>query len=143
MTAKQYLRQAYRLNETVESNLKELQKLRDLSVSVSAGLSQTGVHTGCNGDKLAAIVAKIVDLETALNNETDRLIDTKADVYKTIGRVSDADEQLLLRLRYIEFCTWEQITEIMHFSYPQIHRIHVDALKNVDYILNMIQDVIE
>lgn len=36
MTAKQYLSQAYRLNERINSDLSELDRLRDLAISLSS-----------------------------------------------------------------------------------------------------------
>ncbi|MGR5911137.1 hypothetical protein ACT7C4_27045 [Bacillus pacificus] len=36
MTAKEFLKQAYRLNELINSDLEELQNLRELSRSVSS-----------------------------------------------------------------------------------------------------------
>lgn len=36
MTAKQYLSQAYRLNERINSDLSELDRLRDLATSLSS-----------------------------------------------------------------------------------------------------------
>ena len=41
MTAKQYLSQAYRLNERINSDLSELDRLRDLATSLS------GVNYDC------------------------------------------------------------------------------------------------
>ena len=43
MTAKQYLSQAYRLNERINSDLSELDKLRDLATSLS-GVNYDGVR---------------------------------------------------------------------------------------------------
>lgn len=43
MTAKQYLSQAYRLNERINSDLSELDRLRDLATSLS-GVNYDGVR---------------------------------------------------------------------------------------------------
>ncbi|HQD36753.1 MAG TPA: DUF1492 domain-containing protein [Thermodesulfovibrio thiophilus] len=133
MTAKQYLRQAYRLNELINSHIKELEQLRLLSTSVpSTDFSKERVQGGnLPGDRISNIIAKIVDLEKQINDEIDRFIDLKKEIHDAIDAVQNPDQQLVLRCRYIEFLTWEKTAEIMNYSIKQIHRIHSAALQNV------------
>lgn len=133
MTAKQYLRQAYRLNELINSHIKELEQLRLISTSVpSIDFSKERVQGGqFPGDKIANIVGKIVDLERQINAEIDSFIDLKKEIHDAIEAVKNPNERLVLRCRYIEFLTWEQVAERMNYSIKQVHRIHSEALKNV------------
>jgi len=133
MTAKQYLRQAYRLNELINSHIKELEQLRLISTSVpSTDFSKERVQGGqLPGDKIANIIGKIVDLERQINAEIDRFVDLKKEIHDVIEAVKSPDQRLVLRCRYIEFLTWEKTAEIMNYSIKQIHRIHSAALQNV------------
>lgn len=132
MTAKQYLRQAYHLNELINSHIKELEQLRLISTSVpSTDFSKERVQGGqLPGDKIANIVGKIVDLEKQISAEIDDFIDLKKEIHDAIDAVKNPKERLVLRYRYIEFLTWEQTAERMNYSIMQVHRIHSNALKN-------------
>ena len=50
MTSKEYLRQAYRLNELIDSDAEELERLRDLSFKIAGGPKRSiGWKTGRKG----------------------------------------------------------------------------------------------
>jgi len=133
MTAKQYLRQAYRLNELINSHIREVEQLRLLSTSVpSTDFSKERVQGGkLPGDRISNIITKIVDLEKQINDEIDNLIDLKKEIHDAIDAVQNPDQQLVLRCRYIEFLTWEKTAECLNYSIKQIHRIHSAALQAI------------
>lgn len=129
MTAKEYLNQAYRLNETINSNLRQIERVRDMATNITASISERVSGTPKEGGK-ARTIDKIVDLQLKINAETDKLVDLLAEIKAAIDSVSDADEKLLLTLRYVEFMKWEEIMDEMHFSETQVHRKHRTALNN-------------
>lgn len=133
MTPKQYLRQAYRLNELINSHIREVEQLKLLSTSVpSTDFSKERVQGGkLPGDRISNIIAKIVDLEKQINDEINHFVDLKKEIHDVIEAVKSPDQRLVLRCRYIEFLTWEKTAEIMNYSIKQIHRIHSTALQNV------------
>lgn len=133
MQAKEYLEQAYRLNELIESNKSELDELRVLSESVSGiDTSKEPSGSSCSGDAgFTRIIAKIIDLEKAIKNDIESMLSLKLEIRTTINTVKDNDEKLLLKLRYLNFMTWENICDKMCVSVRTAHRIHADALKNI------------
>jgi len=133
MTAKQYLRQAYRLNELINSHIREVEQLRLISTSVpSTDFSKERVQGGqLPGDRMSNIIGKIVDLEKQINDEVDSFVDLKKEIHDVIEAVKNPNERLVLRCRYIEFFTWEQVSDCMSYSIKQVHRIHSEALQNV------------
>lgn len=133
MTAKQYLKQAYRLNELINSDLEEVAQLRDFSTSISSPSFDSEPVSGSRPQeaKFEKAVLKIIDLESKINAEIDSYVNLKAEIRETINQLDDADEKLLLRYRYINFFTWEDIAEKMNVSIRTIHRIHASALQNV------------
>ena len=73
MTAKQYLQQAYRLNELINSDLAELEQLRVLATSVSSP-NLSGMPSGGSRNTEPAFVRaieKIYDLEKVINSEIE------------------------------------------------------------------------
>ena len=133
MTAKQYLQQAYRLNELINSDLAELEQLRVLSRSVSSP-NLSGMPSGGSRNTEPAFVRaieKIYDLEKVINAEINRFVDLKKEIRIVINQVPDNSQKLVLKLRYIQFLKWESVAAEMDLSLKQVHRIHNEALKNV------------
>lgn len=129
MTAKEYLNQAYRLNERIKSNLRQVEALEAKATSVTVNFGEK-VQSG-EKNSTEQVVLKIIALKEQINDETDRYIDLLTEIRRTISGVKNPDENLLLTLRYIEFMKWEEIMEKMNFSRPQVFRIYNNALKSI------------
>ena len=132
MTAKEYLQQAYRLDEMINSNLKRLDHLKDLASNVSASnFSDMPPNDTRNTDPpFVRYMPKIIDLEHKIDDEIDRLVDLKNEIIARLDAMPNADYKLLLTSRYLDFETWESIAEIMQFSVQWVHELHKRALKN-------------
>ena len=118
MTAKQYLSQAYRLNERINSDLSELDRLRDLAISLSS-VNYDGIRVSSTRSTEAPFektICKIIDAEKKINAEIERLVDLKAEISGAISQLANVDEQLLLRFRYINNYGWEKIAVLMSVS---------------------------
>ena len=133
LTAKQYLKQGYKLNELINSYIEELDQLRALSTSISSP-SVSDMPSGGSGNKEPAFVKaimKIVELEKKINDKINKYVDLKNEISETIEQLSNTEEKVLLRCRYINFYTWETICEKLNVSMRTVHRIHASALQNV------------
>lgn len=132
MTTKDYLRQAYRLNERINSHLEEIENLRDMSCRIK-GVSY-GEHIPSPNKQTEApfmkILYKIMDYEERINDEIDHLVDLKQEMESAIEKLPNMDERLLLRYRYLENHSWEEIGMLLNASVRSVHRIHSSALKN-------------
>lgn len=132
MTAKQYLRQAYRLNELINSDIQELEQLKALSRSISSP-NLSGMPSGSRKQEapFANAVMKIVDLEKVIDAEIDRFVDLKKEIRTVISTAEDNSQQLCLKLRYLQFLKWESVATEMDLSLKQVHRIHNEALQAI------------
>lgn len=102
MTAKEYLSQAYRLDQRINSDIAEITRLREMACSISSPSWEDKVQTSRNTDApFVRCLEKIMDLEQKVNDEIDTLIDLKRQIRVTIESVPNTDEQLVLRYRYI------------------------------------------
>lgn len=132
MTAKEFLNQAYRLNELINSDLEELQNLRDLSRSVSSPVLDEKVsRTKSTDPPFEKYVIRIIDLEQQIQHEVERLIKLKSDIREAINQMENVDEKLLLRYRYINFLNWEEICVNLNVSMRTVHRLHSSALQHL------------
>lgn len=132
MNAKQFLRQAYKLNELIESDKEELENLRSLSESISGDMTQERVQTSTTSDKIVNIITRIVDLENEIHDEIEKLIALKKQIHDVINKLENVNEKLVLKYRYLMFFQWEEICDKMHYSPRQIHRFHDSALENIE-----------
>lgn len=131
MTAKEYLGQAYRLDQRINSKLEQVLSLRDLTTKATATMSDMPGGGSRNVYKMQDIIAKIVDLENEINADIDQLVDLKREMVAAIKAVADPESQTLLELRFLCFKTWEQIAVEMNYSIQHIYRLRDRALKMV------------
>ena len=133
MTAKEYLCRGRRLNELIDSNLQELQRLRQLATSITPNYEGEPVSGREMKSKTEEIVVKICSLEEQIQSEIDDYVDVQREIHTAIESVDNPNERLLLRERYINFRSWEDIAEKVGYSYRQTTRLHGMALKNLKF----------
>ena len=131
MTAKEYLGQAYRLDQRINSKLEQVLSLRDLTTKATATMSDMPGGGSQNVYKMQDIIGKIVDLENEINADIDRLVDLKREMVAVIKAVESPEYQTLLELRYLCFKTWAQIAIEMDYSIEYAFRAHKKALEKV------------
>ena len=128
MTAKEYLGQAYRLDQRINSKLEQVLSLRELTTKATATMSDMPGGGSRNVYKMQDIIGKIVDLENEINADIDRLVDLKREMVAVIKAVENPEYQTLLELRYLCFKTWEQIAVYMGYESRYLHKLHQRAL---------------
>ena len=131
MTAKEYLGQAYRLDQRINSKLEQVMSLRDLTTKATATMSDMPGGGSRNVYRMQDIIGKIIDLEDEINQDIDALVDLKREMVATIKAVADPECQTLLALRYLCFKTWEQIAVDMQYSTRNIYKLHDRAIKEI------------
>lgn len=128
MTAKEYLGQAYRLDQRINSKLEQVLSLRELTTKATATMSDMPGGGSQNVYKMQDIIGKIVDLESEINADIDKLVDLKREMVAVIKAVENPEYQTLLELRYLCFKTWEQIAVYMGYESRYLHKLHQRAL---------------
>ncbi|MCH3955499.1 MAG: DUF1492 domain-containing protein [Eubacterium sp.] len=132
MTPKQYLNQAKHLDAMINCRLREIDYWKELSVSITSG-RYDGMPHSPNRSADAAFVSCIERIDEAQKDVAEkvaRLITLREEISSQISLLSDRDEQLVLRFRYVDGCTWEDIAGILNVSVRTVHRIHGSALQN-------------
>lgn len=131
MTAKEYLNQARHLDALIHCRLRKIDYWRDLSSSVSG--SSFEEHHNPNRPTEAPFVRcleKIDEIQHSVEEKVAYLICLKEEINKAIDKLDNRDEQLLLRYRYLDNCTWEEIAAMLNVSIRSVHRIHGLALQH-------------
>ena len=134
MKSREFLKQAYRLDEMINSNMIEIAQLEELSTSIkSIDYAKDKINGGNfeNSASYEKIIDKIIALESVVNDEINNLVELKTQIREAICDLKVPEEKVLLRLRYINFMKWEDICEQMHISERTANRIHGQALQKL------------
>lgn len=128
MNAKEYLGQAYRLDQHINDRLMQLSQLRALTQRITTAYDGEMVSRTRNVHALEDSVIRLMEAEESINEEIDRFVDIKMDISKTIARVRNENYRLILEKRYLCFMTWEQISLDMHYTNRWLRKMHERAL---------------
>mgnify|MGYP001428356928 FL=1 len=131
MTTKEYLGQAYRLDQRINSKLEQIASLNELATKCTGALTGMPRNPNRGTSTMADAVAKIVDLQAEINRDIDRLVDLKREMVRLIKAVDNTEYQTLLELRYLCFKTWEQIAVDMGYNVRHVYRLHDEAVENI------------
>ena len=129
MTAKEYLGQAYRLDQRINSKLEQISMLRDLATKATAAISDMPHSDSPNLQQMESTVLKIIDLEHEINRDIDGLVDLKRELIAAINAVDVPEYQTVLELRYLCYKTWEEIADELGYCPSNIYRLHGRALE--------------
>ena len=129
MTKKEYLRQYISADKEIGRLIDELDAWENLATKITPSYSDMPKAFG--EDKTQLAVENIVRLQIELNDKIDSLVNLRKEIELTINSIHNPILQNLLRLKYFDNKTWEQIAVDMNYSYRQICRLHGQALSQM------------
>lgn len=135
MNAKEYLSQAYRIDQRINSKLEQVMSLRALLGKATGTLTGTPKAVTPNPHSMEDAICKMVDMENEINDDIDTLVDLKAEIMSCIKRVENTEYQTLLEMRYLCFKRWEEIAIELNYSMQYAFRMHDRALTETEIIL--------
>lgn len=129
MTAKEYLNGIRRLDLRLKTKEAEFSRLeQDITTLKGIDYSKDRVDGGAGGD-MGDNIARLIDLQTVLNEEWDELIRRREEARKMIKAMPDEKHLTILLLRYVNNRSWNEIAEFMHYTFRNTTRIHGQALQ--------------
>ena len=134
-TTKEFLSQAYRIDQRINSKLEQVQSLRDLATKATSTLSDVPSSGTRNVHHMEDLIAKMMDLENEINADIDKLLETKKCVSDVIKQVTEPEQQTILEMRYLCYQPWETIANTISYSTQHTFRIHGAAISAVARIL--------
>ena len=134
MTAKEFLTQAYRIDQRINIKLEQVESLHELAEKATSTISDMPRPATRNIHRMEDVIVKIMELESEINQDAIRMVDLKHEIVTVIKCVASPELQTLLELRYLCFRTWEQISVEMCFDIRWVHRLHNRALEEVEKI---------
>lgn len=132
MTAEEYLRQAYRLEQRIQLDLDELEELRSLSHSASSpGFEEHNNPNHPIDAPFVKILERIENREQKVNDEVNELMRLREEIQATINQLPDIDERLVLAYRYLKNWSWRAIGDELCADAHTIRRWHSNALEHL------------
>ena len=131
MTAKEYLGQAYRLDQRIDAKLEQVSNLRALATKATATISDMPRSSSPNLQHMESTILKIIDLEQEINEDIDRLVDLKKEITAAIKAVTAPEYQMVLELRYLFYKRWEEIAVSMNYTTANVFLLHGKALREI------------
>ena len=128
MTAKEYLMRYRNLDAKIDTKLERIMRLRALAEKRTAVYND--MPCGGQSDR-EDIYAKIIDEESDLDREIDRLLLLQAEIEMAIDSVPNDTHRTLLEMRYLTRMTWEQIAEGLYYTRAWVDTLHGRALGQV------------
>lgn len=135
MTAKEYLGQAYHLDQRINSKLQQVDSLRSLTQKITASYDGEVVSHTRNVTSLQDTIIRLMEAEEELNRQIDELVDLKMDIARLIDQVHNESFRLILEKRYLCFLQWDQIAAEMHYSRRWVLNKHDRAVEVVDKLM--------
>ena len=117
MNAKEYLGQAYRLDQRINSKLQQIESLRSLTQKVTAS---------CDGEPVSH-TRNVSSLEDTII----RLMNFAA----LIDKVRNESYRLILEKRYLCFLPWDQIAAYLHYCRRWTLNRHDRAVEVVEKLM--------
>ena len=130
MNAKEYLSQAYRIDQRINSKLEQVMSLRALLGKATGTLTGAPKAATPNPQYMEDTICKMVDMENEINADIDTLVELKADIMACIKQIGNPEYQTLLELRYLCFKRWEDVAAELGYDLRYVYKLHDQALES-------------
>ena len=132
MSAKQYLKQIWYIEGRVKRDKERLAEL-ELTVDGMKAITYDKDKVQSSPiDMMSERIEELVDLKTKIVEEIAELEIKKSEVLALIHTLNNENMEQLLYLRYLMHQNFYEISDRMEYTLRQLHRIHAQALKEID-----------
>ena len=130
MTVRQWLSRYRELIDEIERETREAHYWEDKAVS----LASSKLSFAPKSKRLVSMqdyVAEFLDLASHCAELGKQAQAAKDEINKALESLEEPSHRTVLRMKYIDGMTFQQIADHLHYSKRQIQRIHGRALKHV------------
>jgi len=132
MTVKEYLGQAYLLDQRIHSHTIECEELRQMAQSISAPGFEEHFNATKNTDApYVRTLEKLWEMQEKVLREQETLVNLKAQIREVITQVDKSEQQAVLRFRYIHNYSWPMIADELCADRCTVQRWHNKALSKI------------
>lgn len=118
----------------IKENINELEdRLLEIDTKlqkVTTELTTDRVQTTKDNDKWTNLINQRMQVEELINAEITNGLEEMREIERMISVLPER-EKLLMRYRYINCLTWEEIAFKMFYTWQHMHRIHAECLRKL------------
>jgi len=139
MRAKDYLSQFSKYEDRIQRKLVDVYRNRILATSVSVAFGSDRVQTSGTGDRVANLVAAIMDAERDVEKLLNEYRDfSREALYRLEGLgllgESGMAQYKVLHARFVQRMTFEDIAESLDYSERQVYNLYKDGLAEFEQL---------
>ena len=132
MTAKQWLRRYINADHRIDSLLQERQDVYDRLTKITAAMDTESVSSTKGPHKYD----ELAELDMLIHQHVSQAMAIRLEIITAIEELEDWRYRDILKYRYLNGFTWDQIANTISYSYMQVTRLHGSALKAIEPIIN-------
>lgn len=132
MTVKEYLGQAYLLDQRIKSDTLECEELHQIAQTISSPAFEEHFNASRNTDApYIHTLEKLWEMEERVMAELSRLVALKSQIHEVIRQVDKPEQQTVLIYRYIHNYTWPRISDLVNADETTVRRWHNKAISKI------------
>lgn len=130
---KQYLKSYENSCKKLKSLEEQLQSIREVAESAKAQ-TITDMPSGGNQTDLSDYMVRVEILEKKIQEKKEECYSKRLEIENCISDINSGIESTILHKKYIECKPWEKVCVEINYSWRQTHRLHSDALKDLQIL---------
>lgn len=123
----EYLSQYKYINTEIDRKVREIEDWKSKIYNVTGTLSDMPKSKN-RTNTLEGGIARINEIETTINQDIDRLLEVKTCIENKINGLEDLKLRELMKCRYLDCKTWEEIAYKNGYTWQWAYRLHEKAL---------------
>ncbi|MDE6005500.1 MAG: DUF1492 domain-containing protein [Oscillospiraceae bacterium] len=129
-----WLNRAFYAENQAKAWLEKLERDRSHAEQVSKINSGIGSGSGSSGNCTEDALIRLAETERRTQEKLVKLVKIRDEIVRAIEQVEDSDMQSILVWKYLNYYTFEQVAEKMHYSLITIRRKHKQALDEIELV---------
>ena len=132
---KQWLNRAWKIEEEIQTLQREYADVKDRAMFIAGSIDSVKVQTSKTNTTEAAIL-KCIEYSEKIKYRIVKQYEIKLEIENVISKVNDSIHRTLLRKRYLQYKTWEEIGEELNYTTRNVLYMHGRALQVVKECLH-------
>lgn len=132
MTAKQYLSRAWAIDARIDSLMETKRNLYDRLVNTTVNYNNDGTQATADPHKFDSLSV----IEDEIDRMIDQMITIKTETLAVIYKLNDWKLCEVMKRRYIDMQTFEQIAYNMGYGWRHVMRLHKKGLQEIERLIN-------
>lgn len=132
MNVKSWLNRAKNIDREIDHLVEQREAERERILSITQKLTGDVVQSSKDPHKFD----RLAEYDIEIDRQIDELLKVKTEINRAILQVEDGRLREILRARYLENKSFEEISVRIRYSYKQTCRLHGRALLKMEAVLN-------